>query len=327
MLAYVFLVLKIIGISLLVILGVVLLLIFLVLFVPVRYKALADKEADSDGKLKATAGVSWLLGIIRAYYEYREGAGRLIIKIFGIKLRSSEEKRAARLKKQEKKEAKRAKKEEKKALKAKKKADKAPTYTMIEYDQDKEAFSEHKADISESPYKKDDKREEFKEEFKEDHRNILKNKFDIIIDKIKNIFYKIKRIYEGADEKAADIEYYVNALTNDAGNRQAIDIIKKQLKCLLKSIRPRKLKGYVDYGGEDPADTGRVLAIAAVAYPLYSPGLKVNPDFENKVLDFDIVMKGRIYGVVLLKVFTALYFNKKVKRLLKIMKKENSDGR
>ena len=73
--------------------------------------------------------------------------------------------------------------------------------------------------------------------------------------------------------------------------------------------------------------TGRVLAAAAIAYPIYSPGLKLRPDFENSVLAFDVSLKGRIYIFVLVKTLIALYFNKKVKRLIRIMKKENSNGR
>ena len=50
------------------------------------------------------------------------------------------------------------------------------------------------------------------------------------------------------------------------------------------------------------------------------------PDFDDKILEFDLVLKGRIYIGTLVAVLLKLYFNKKVKRFIHIMKKENANG-
>lgn len=338
MLATFLLVLKIIGITILAILSFVLLIILLVLFVPVRYMASGSKERDEGSPVRAEASASWLLKIVSAVFEYNEKGRSLTIRIFGIRLRSREEKEERRrLKDKKKAERKRYKKgKEKKESKTK------VEYTMVEYDDTGDVFSLRSIDPRGSQKEYDPGPAQIREEelavavkpydgdggsgrpVGEGLYEKLTGLLDKIWDKVTGLFNRIRRIIKNIGSKAEEADYYINALTNDASNRQAIALIIKKSRSLLRSVSPKKLKGRVDFGADDPADTGRVLAAAAVAYPLYSPGLKLNPDFENKVLAFDAVLKGRIYVFVLLKTFAALYFNKRVKRFIKIMKKENN---
>ena len=337
------LILKIIGITLLVLIALVLLLVMLILFVPVRYKACGVKERNAGSPIRAEASVSWFFKIISAVYEYNENGRGLIIRIFGIRLRSREEKEERRRQKARKREA---KKKDKKA--GEKKSKTKVEYTMVEYDDTSDVFNEHAID----PKGFSATDESYKPPETPDSGYLLSEGFDrtqdpvgdleikpglyekligILVrikDKITGIYYKISRIFKNISSKAEEADYYINVLSNDASNRQAVSLIIKKAKSLIRSIRPKKIKGHIDFGAEDPADTGLVLAAAAMAYPLYSPGLKVNPDFENRGVAFDALLKGRIYVFVLVKTFIALYFNKKVKRLIKIMKKENnSNGR
>ena len=67
MLHVLLLILKITGIVIACILGLVILVVAAVLFVPVRYRA----DADYHGKFKAHAKMSWL-GILRAFVSYDE---------------------------------------------------------------------------------------------------------------------------------------------------------------------------------------------------------------------------------------------------------------
>lgn len=342
MLATFLTVLKIIGITLLILIAFILLILMLILFVPVRYRAEGSKERDEGSKVRACARISWLLRAVSAVCEYNEKGMGFTVRVFGIRLRSREEK-------EERKRLKAARKEERKKKENSKKARAGGKtkveYTLTEYDDTSDVFKEKEVSFKGSPV--DDKRQEA-EPFKYDmqtadtggsdegkhedaEKHTLYDKifrlFIKIRDKAVSIYGKIQKAYEGVRSKTEEASYYIDALSNDALNRQALSLIMKKAKSLFKSIRPRKLKGYVDYGADDPADTGRVLAAAAIAYPIYSPGLKINPDFENKVLAFDATLKGRIYLAVLVKTFIALYFNKKVKRLIRIMKKENGNGR
>lgn len=79
----VWMILKIIGILLLVVIGMVLALLLAVLFVPVRYRIQVDKE--TTGVAKVHAGVGWLLRIIYVSVRYEEEL-QYCVRIFGIPL-------------------------------------------------------------------------------------------------------------------------------------------------------------------------------------------------------------------------------------------------
>lgn len=77
----VWMILKIIGILLLVVLGIVLALLLAVFFVPVRYRIQVDKEAEGTAKVRA--GVGWLLRILYVSVRYEEEL-HYCVRIFGI---------------------------------------------------------------------------------------------------------------------------------------------------------------------------------------------------------------------------------------------------
>ena len=83
MLQIFFLILKIIGIILAAVLGLAILLLLLVLFVPVRYRAYGVKK---EGECRAEAKISWLLHLISVPVAFREGELSAKIKILGITL-------------------------------------------------------------------------------------------------------------------------------------------------------------------------------------------------------------------------------------------------
>ncbi|MBO4761787.1 MAG: hypothetical protein J5499_00005, partial [Lachnospiraceae bacterium] len=69
MLEIIFLILKIIGFTLLGLLGLALLIVLAILFVPLRYKARGDKHEE----LKAEGRITWLLHILRIRVTYADG--------------------------------------------------------------------------------------------------------------------------------------------------------------------------------------------------------------------------------------------------------------
>ena len=314
LLSILLLILKIIGIMLLVLIGLVLFLICLILFVPVRYRATAGKETD-DPSINGMARAAWLLGIVSAVYEYNDEKRGLTVRIFGIRLKSRTEKERLRSRfagRHKRKKGGHDRKEDQ------------PDYAILEYDESSDDLK--KVDSLKDPpsyeYKNDD------ESTKDDKPKVsLDERIDSLHKKINKIGEKISNIIAKGCEALNSIDYYHNALSNDAKNREAIRFIYKKTVRLLKSIKPRKVAGHLDYGSDDPADTGRVLAAASVLYPIYGRSIIINPDFENKLLGFDIKLKGRIYINVLAAVLLQLYFNRKVRRFIHIMKKENDNGK
>ena len=83
MLHVILLILRIIGIVLAAILGIVLLLLLLVLFVPIRYRVHVRKREE----VLLEARVTWLLHLLSVPVAFRDGVLSVKIKVFGIPLK------------------------------------------------------------------------------------------------------------------------------------------------------------------------------------------------------------------------------------------------
>lgn len=74
-------ILKIVGILLAVLLGLVLLILLTVLFLPLRYRICAEKHGELK-KSTANVSVSWLFGILKVKAGYRNGQISFVPQIF-----------------------------------------------------------------------------------------------------------------------------------------------------------------------------------------------------------------------------------------------------
>lgn len=77
-------ILSVIGIALLVILGIIVVLVCLLLFTPVGYKARVTK----NGELKAEGGVGWLLNFVHAVFSFENMELRWDVKIAGFSIKN-----------------------------------------------------------------------------------------------------------------------------------------------------------------------------------------------------------------------------------------------
>ena len=79
--------------------------------------------------------------------------------------------------------------------------------------------------------------------------------------------------------------------------------MKKLLRSLKKIIRhllPDELKIRGTIGLDDPAQTGRVMEAAAVLYAFYPDHIQITPSFDEKVLEGEAELKGKIVLLYLL---------------------------
>ena len=76
------------------------------------------------------------------------------------------------------------------------------------------------------------------------------------------------------------------------------------------------MSGHVLFGMEDPATTGRILSYVCLLFPLYGEHLEVQADFEQKVLEADVRMRGRIRVFTVLRIALRLYRDKNVRHVL-----------
>lgn len=302
MLSVLLLILKIIGITIAVILGLLLLLVLIVLFVAVKYKGIAVKQGDD---IRAGFKVTWLFHIVSVKVTFEDKELRYFVKIFGIQI----------MPKKEKVKDKSPDNAQNKVVEEQMPVEQKPDeQTSDEQKPDEHTSDEQSIDEKQSDEKSND------ENPPENPDDSKKSVFRKIIDKIKNIKYTIKSIYDKIKNILENIKFYKRVLTSELAHT-CYAKVKKVLFKLLKHIAPRKLRGNLFIGFEDPATTGQILGYICMFYPIYGNNLNVRADFENKVLDADLKFKGRIRLYVLLVGALRLWRDKNIKKLIAVLKR------
>lgn len=306
-------ILKVIGIIILVLISLVILIIAAILFVPIRYSidAIYDRKVKNlDFKIKIT----YLLHLISVKYIYKDDG--LSIKIFGIKTHFFDKETKA----MEEKINKETKMFEKMSSEIKDNMTEMPEVyeqlKKIDEERDRLAENVNKTEENIENNNKDNDTEENTEEFiKVEKQNI----FSRIYSKIKAIIIKIKYRFIKFCDTIKKICKNVNDLKefiSDDNTKEAFGFLKKEALILLKHIRPRRIKGYVHFGFDDPSYTGNLLGLIYMILRGSPKEFRINPDFENKVFDGEIHAKGRVQCYLLLIIGIRLYKNDNLKLLL-----------
>ena len=126
---------------------------------------------------------------------------------------------------------------------------------------------------------------------------------------IRDICDKIKQIIE---KKNRIIEYI-----SDEVHQAAFGRVTKETIALIRRLRPKKVKGEVRFGFKEPYDTGRVLAVLSVLYPFYGENIKIDPEFEEEVLEGSVVIKGRAHLFPFVVTICRLFLDENVKTAYK----------
>lgn len=142
------------------------------------------------------------------------------------------------------------------------------------------------------------------------------NLWNKVISIIKGIIEKIKNITKTISGITDKLGWWKEFLTNER-TKAAISLIWKDAKGLLHHVLPTKLEGDVTFGCDDPAITGTVLAVLGMTFPFHKNRIHVNPLFDGEnQLTGNVSLKGRIYGIVLIKAAIEVYFNKNIKYVI-----------
>lgn len=307
MLHIILLILKIIGITLLCIIGLILLLTLVVLFVPVRYKAALKYNDDLNLKAKVT----WLLHLLSVTVTYPDEKLHFTVKIFGIRIIDNN--RPPRQKKE-------------------KKQKEQPKITETLSNENPINENTGSSNIQENETEKatqmpDSSNENPSPTDSIDEEGTPNTKKKSIIQKIKDLIQKIRYTIHNICDKIKkiihNIEYYID-LWHKKQTQAAYKHIKQEIKRLFLHIRPRKLKGYVEFGMENPETTGKILGGVSMFYALYGNNILIVPNFNEKVMNVDLKLNGRIRFVVLLGIGLRLIRDKNLRRLLKLLKQEDN---
>ncbi|MBQ9421778.1 MAG: hypothetical protein IJU30_08535 [Lachnospiraceae bacterium] len=288
----IFTILKWIGIILLIVLGLILLALLIVLFVPVRYRISGSFLSDiPDG----SASASWLLGAVRGGAEYHrpEKAGdrpagvSAFVKVLWITLFEIPEK-------QEEPET--------------------PSESKTEdTSTDGQALSEDAVQPVQEPVlvQANEEPKEIKPEIHAaavESENVPETaalseteepagRFERFTSRIsawwKDVSSTVKALYRSIKKRTDGIEKIKDMITAES-NRKEMDLVKRGLLRILKELAPRKGSGRIELGTGDPYSTGQIMQIFAMLYPLYGDSVEVIPEFVESVHDAE----GDISGAV-----------------------------
>lgn len=323
-------VLKVIGIILLVILGILLAGVLLVLFVPVRYRA----EGEYLDRFTAKGQVTWLLHLLSVRFSFENGL-QYSVKIAGIRIlprrvkkksSDTEIEQASETEKAFDPETEKAPETEKDTLSDTTNPDEVPktqsSDRILEKPQAK--AEEKKASEADAAGTKRTSETTGATGLDEDESALL-SLCDKLFQKINAIFRKYREKYEAICAKIKQIQdklsYYIRILKREE-TKELLRLIIDQLQGIFRHVLPRKLDVRLHIGTGDPASTGQILALQGMLYPILRGNVRIVPDFEEKHLEGTFSLKGRITAFVLLICALRVIINKNFRKLIRILRKK-----
>lgn len=300
-------ILAVIGIVLLVLLALLILTVLAVLFVPIRYRASGEKEAD---RIEGVAAVSFLYPFLSFKWQRAGNENRWALRLLGIKLKSSP--------KVDKGKTTEPEKTEKGKVAEPEKTDKGKaeeTAQAAKPEKAAEPVKEEKQPATSSVQnaEAEDAARQAEETGTQETDRVSSEKkarFTIsgLCDKMENI--------------RDNVEYYKERLTAEE-NRLFLKRTKERIFAVLKSIKPKVLTARVVCGTGSPDTTGYVCAVYGMLYPVIEDRISFTADFENKVLDGELSVKGKVRVVTLVRHGIKILLDKQLKVFLKEMKRED----
>lgn len=323
------LILKIIGIILCVILGIV----AVILFAPVFYEADANID-EMDYKVR----IHWLAKLIR--FEFRwKGKAHAMLKIlwFVIDFTDPEAVAARKAKKnvksrkklikQQKKEAKEREKQTRQRQKEaqqeqadrearaqqreafRKQQEEAETKKVEAVNADESLGKEASVAQDKEAYEKAEQAESEKAEANESKASVL--------EKLKSAHGTAGSILDKVKTALAVIHYL--------REQELISAVWVKLQVFLLHIRPRKLSGHLKFGLSNPADTGQILGVIAMVPLFYQTELQIEPDFEaeDNYVQGQVYVKGHICCIHLVILIIRLLRDEKIRTLIRTIRKKN----
>lgn len=311
-------------------------LIVLVLAAPIRYSFHfhAGEDASFGGQIKVT----WLLGILYIRGSYIEKIFEYRVRIFGYQILGNQKEF---LEKKQKRERKKQKKRNKKSEKSKNKENvPAPPKQEESRGEDRSAKQDMQPEESVSPEQEGtcEERRSAKQEMQpeekvspeqertcEECRSAEKavepmekkppstggsrkklsstggsgKKTTGRLDSLRNKVHEFREAYQ---------EYH---------GKQLMDFAKQSIIKILRHVLPRRMRGFIRFGFDDPAVTGIVTGGAALFYPKYRDTLVLEPDFGQECFEADCRGRGRIHPGFFLYMGIKALWNPDVRALLK----------
>jgi len=324
-------ILKIAGIVLLCLLGLVLLLIILLLVLPWRYRVTGNlREKQYEAEIK----VSWMLKAVylRQYVNSGEEAGGTL-RIFGLRLfRSNKEIQEEQMRLQEER------KPDPEVMRQ------VGSSTSLFEDPVQNDLEQYQSDIPNAPMEEKTVPEpeemperqtirfsSIRQMWKEGRAPQPEELLHLAEVKLEEL---IQKAIEFSDREAKVIirksKTYLEALIDGSVQsleklkelkelifgpkyQKEVQMVMKEVRRILHQILPRKGNGMLVFGLGDPYYTGKLLEFLAFLYPMYGETVKVCPYFDDKKLEADADIRGHIFLIVPLVSFIKIWFNKRIR--------------
>lgn len=282
MLHILWMLLKIIGIILLIILGLLVLSVCVVLFVPLRYQGKAEAKGTL-GSVKAHLKFSWLLHFVSGYVTYENKKTKWQVQILWKKLNVE-------------------KKQQQQETISSENVYEAETLKELESNTEKSKSSKTESAQDETQDKSDSKKT----------KKQKKKIFEKIKYTFRDFYDKIKSLTKKKEELQA---FLTNEIHQSSWSR-----LRQEIWRLLKFLKPKRLVLNIHFGFEDPSVTGKVLAALSMLYPFYLHHVNLEPEFDEKILEGNAYIKGTVRGLHLLIILCNLFFDKNIKTTYKAIK-------
>lgn len=150
------------------------------------------------------------------------------------------------------------------------------------------------------------------------------------MEKIKKVIEKVKCTVRDICDKIKNIkaEYdFYKALWDKPQGKAAVKHVFEEIWYLLKKIKPKKIEGDVVFGTGDPASTGQAIGAIAAVYGFLPENLKITPEFEEKIYEGNIHIKGKLRLIHVVIIAIRLIVDKNVRYVMKkISAKEGAEN-
>ena len=150
------------------------------------------------------------------------------------------------------------------------------------------------------------------------------------MEKIKEIIEKVKctfsKICDTIKKIKSEYDFY-KALWDRPEGKAAAKNVLRQVKYLVKKIKPSKIEGDVVFGTGDPATTGQAIGAIAAIYGFFPEKLHITPDFEEKRYEGNLHVKGKFRLIHFLVIAVRLIADRNCRYVVKkVLAKEGAEN-
>lgn len=319
---------SILGRILLILLLIVLVLLLIVLFWPISYRIHGIRDGE---KMELRVRVKWLFGLVRAEFVY-PSPGSIVAKLLWFPILDTAAKPSGEKKSSSGKEAPTEEDPSSKENSSQKEENSPAESSARENSSQKEESpsgknfssgegsspeknsspgessssaanpSQEKKNSStapqEDPQAGQDAGSTKGDGSAEENKNVsFRQKLSQIGQTLKDRRKELEERISVAGDKAKKIldqlQFYLELLQEE-DSRILFAHVLFRLGRILKSIRPRKIKGEIYFGTGSPDTTGYCMAVYGMLLPSLGNNISVTPDFEHAVLTGELFVRGRI---------------------------------